>query len=681
MRHVLLRRVFLPILGGLILLPAVARAANKAAANNAAAKKEAVNRLKNDLKYLASDELEGRGVGTKGLGKAAEYVKKQFKAAGLNVSTIKGDAYFTFELPTGSKLGKTNEISFVGKDGKKITLKYGKDFRTCSFGRSGKFDADVVFVGFGIHAPRLKYSDYEGVDLKGKVAIIMRRLPGQGNRRSKFRGLAGRRYQGLQHKYGEAFKRGAAAVLFVNSPTYVAAENKRRESLVATAKENVVKAAEELHEMEKSKTADTLKKGAAQRKLFLAVSRLKAARKAAEGDVDELMSFGYGGNVYRGKQPRPIFHITIPACDRLLKASLKKSLADLENEINKNVAPKSIQLAGGWKAKGEASLSLQTETVKNVVGVLEGEGPLADETIVVGAHYDHVGMGRYGSLAGAKNTVHNGADDNASGTVALIELARRLGARKKKLPRRIVFIAFTAEELGLIGSKRYVEKPTYPLKNTIAMFNMDMVGRLRDGKMTVFCVGSSPRWEPLVKRHFDSPFKLTLRKDIFPRSDHAPFAQKKVPAIHFFTNTHSDYHRPSDDWPKVNFEGMEEIVGRVEQAVIETAETKERPKFTQPPSPPRRKRSSQTWSYFGARPDLRARVQGVKITSTTKGSAAQKAGIKAGDVIVKIGTSNINGLRDYVTALGRQKTGAAFEIVVKRNGKDVKLKATLEKPR
>lgn len=681
MRQLWFHRVLLPIVGGLVLLPAVARAANKAAANNAAAKKESVNRLKNDLKYLASDELEGRGVGTKGLGKAAEYVKKQFKAAGLNVSTIKGDAYYTFTLPTGSKLGKTNEISFVGKDGKTITLKYDKDFRTCSFGRSGKFNAEVVFAGFGIHAPRLGYSDYKGVDLKGKVAIIMRRVPGQGNPHSAFRGNAGRRYQGLRHKYTEAFNRGAAAVLFVNNPAYIAAETKRRAGLVTKAKDNVVKAAEELDAAEKAKKKDEKEIAAAKKKLSLAVSRLKQVRKAVDGEIDELMNFGYGGNVYRGKQPRPIFHISIPACDRLLKASNKTTLADLEKKINERVKPNSVKLAGGWKAKGEATLFLENETVKNVVGVLEGEGPLADETIVVGAHYDHVGMGKYGSLARAKNTVHNGADDNASGTVALIELARRLGSRKKKLPRRIVFIAFTAEELGLIGSKRYVEKPTYPLKKTIAMFNMDMVGRMRDGKLTVFCVGSSPRWEPLLKRHFDSPFKLALRKDVFPRSDHAPFAGKKVPAIHFFTNTHSDYHRPSDDWQKVNFEGMEEIVGRIEQAVIETAETKDRPKFTQPPAPPKRKKVASRWPYFGSQPDYGAKVAGLKINGATKGSPADKAGLKAGDVIVKFGKYKIAGIRDYAYALSRQKAGDTVEIVVKRKGKDVKLKATLEKPR
>ncbi|MFQ5732812.1 MAG: M20/M25/M40 family metallo-hydrolase [Planctomycetaceae bacterium] len=671
-----LRTAVAALLLGVLVTPAMAakKAAAKSAANAAA-----IKRIKSDLKYLASDELEGRGVGTKGLDKAAVFVREQFRKAGLDVTRVHGGAYQPFKLNSGSKLGKRNAITFVTKGGKTIELKYDTDFRTCSFARSGEFDGGIVFLGYGIHAPKLKYSDYDGADIKGKVVIIMRRTPQQADRRSAFRGRLNRnKFGALTHKYGEAFSRGAKAVLFVNDTYTTTREARRRSQLVTKSKDAVVKAAEDLEAAEEAKPNNTDKIAAARKKLSQAVSRLQNVRKVLAGNVDELMRFGYGGKTTKG-DPRPIFHITQKACNRLLKATVKKSLKDLEAEIDKNFKSKPLTLAGA-KARGEASLSPIENDVKNVIGVLEGEGPLADETIVIGAHYDHVGYGRYGSRT--PGAVHNGADDNASGTAALIELARRLAAREKKLPRRIVFIAFTAEELGLIGSKKYAEKPVFPLKKTIAMLNMDMVGRLRAGKLTVFCVGSSPVWAPLLKKHAGNPFKLSLRKEIFPRSDHASFARQKVPAIHFFTNTHSDYHRPTDDWQKVNYEGIADVVHMLEKVTLELASTKERPKFTKPPAPPRsKKRRPSRWPYFGSRPDYAKEVEGLYIEGATKGSPADKAGLKKADIIVRFGRFKIGSVEDYANALSSYKAGDTVDITVKRNGKTVVLKATLAKPK
>lgn len=640
-----------------------------------------VARLKTDMKYLASDELEGRGVGTKGLGKAAQFIKKQFAEAGLDVTRVNGDAFQYFKLTTGSKIGSPNTLSFTGKDGKKITLQYDRDFRTCSFGRSGKFAAPIVFLGYGIHAPALKYSDYQGVDIKGKAVIILRRNPQQGNPHGLFSGNRGRAYASLRHKYTEAFNRGAVAVLFVNDTYTTRREAARRTQLLQKAKDNVVKAAEALETAEQAKPKNAKAVAAARKKLSQTVVRLRTVRQAVGGNVDELMKFGYGGNVYQGKEPRPIFHISQNACNRLLKAAGTKTLAELEAAIDKTGQPQS-RLLPGCKAEGQATLHTVEERVANVIGVLEGEGPMADETIIIGAHYDHVGYGKYGSRAPGNHAVHNGADDNASGTVSLIELARRLAARKKKLPRRIVFIAFTAEELGLIGSRRYVENPVFPLEKTIAMFNMDMVGRLRDGKLTIFCVGSSPRWPSLLQKYAGKRFKLTLNKYVFPRSDHASFARKKIPAIHFFTNTHTDYHRPSDDWQKINFEGMADVIDVIEQLVIETAQTPQRPKFTKTPEQPRSNRVVRSrWPYFGSVPDYGAQVAGLRLSGTAKNSPAEKAGLKEGDIIIQFGRYKVANIQDFAYALSRYKAGDTVEIIVKRDKKQLKLKATLQKPR
>jgi len=638
-----------------------------------------VSRLTTDLKYLASDELEGRGVGTKGLDKAAEYVRDQFQKAGLNVTAVNGGAYHAFTMTTGTKLGSPNTLAFAGKDGKTIELKYDVDYRTCSFARSGKFDGGIVFLGYGVHAPDLKYSDYDGVDLKGKVAVIMRRTPQQGNPHSAFnRGRNRGKYGELIHKYREAFSRGAVAVLLVDDPYSTQREAQRRTRVMAAAKDAIVKAAEDLEAAETAKQKDAKKVAAARKKLSQTVARIKNLRRIISGNVDELFKFGYGGNSSHSKDPQPIFQITQTACNRLFKAALNKSLENLEAAIDKDPKPQSIALAG-WSGKGAASVEPVEEQVKNVIGVLEGEGPLADETIVIGAHYDHVGRGKYGSRTPGE--IHNGADDNASGTVALIELARRLAARKTKLPRRVVFIAFTAEELGLVGSAKYAEKPVFPLKQTVAMFNMDMVGRLRDGKVTVFSVGSSPRWKPLLEKH-GKGLKLSLQNQLFGRSDHASFVRKGVPAMHFFTNSHSDYHRPTDDWQKVNFEGMASISDLIEKVVLETVETKERPKFTKPPEPKRkRRRSMGAMPYFGSQPDYAKQVDGLYINGAAKGSPADKAGLKAGDIVVKFGRFKVSGIREYADALSRYKAGDTVDIEVKRGGKIVKLQATLDKPR
>ncbi|MBT6497056.1 MAG: M20/M25/M40 family metallo-hydrolase, partial [Planctomycetaceae bacterium] len=307
--------------------------------------------------------------------------------------------------------------------------------------------------------------------------------------------------------------------------------------------------------------------------------------------------------------------------------------------------------------------------------------PLADETVVIGAHYDHVGMGGRGSLAPGSKAVHNGADDNASGTVALIELARRFGSRDKKPARRIVFIAFTAEERGLIGSAHYVKNPVFPLEKTIAMLNMDMVGRVTDDKLVVYGIGTTPRWKKLIeaegKKH---NFKLTLKEGGFGPSDHSSFYGKKMPVLHFFSGTHKDYHRPTDDWDKINLAGMSRVVQMVEEVADSTIATKERPKYIEVK---RKSTQARTGSrpYFGSIPDFAENAKGYAIMAVAGGSPAAKGGLKGGDVIVGLGGQKIGNLSDFDLALRKFKAGDEVDIVVQRKGKEVKLKVILGKPR
>ena len=637
---------------------------------------ESETRLLNDIKYLASDELEGRGIGTKGLDLAADFIKQEFAKAGVDVSLVAGSPFQTFQMVTGSELGTPNTLEFAGPEGKTIGLKYDADFRTCSFGGSGSFDGGVVFCGYGIQDK--KYTDFEGIDVKGKVVIVMRRVPQQGNPKAPFGGARGGMslHAALPVKVSTVSGKGAAAILLVNDPYTSRTEPEKADKRIEQAAKAVESAKKELDAVDPQ---DSAKSAEAKKKLSQATARLEAQRKAKENlKTDPLMNFGYGG---MGKeQTVPILHITQKACNELLTAALNKSLDEIEAEIDKDLKPQSGVLTN-WAAKGATTVKRLQADVKNVIGVLPGEGPLAEETIVIGAHYDHLGMGGRGSLSGGKKDVHNGADDNASGTVCLIELARRLAARKEKLPRRVAFIAFTAEERGLVGSARYAKEPVFPLEKTIAMFNMDMVGRLKDDKLMVMGIGTAPRWKGLIEKlGKEHGFKLTLKPEGIGPSDHSSFYRKKIPVLHFFTGIHADYHKPSDDWDKINVNGMSRVVDLVEEAVVATAGAPERPKYVEIKGSASVRRAGNR-PYFGIMPEFGNDTPGCGVSGVAPDSPAGKGGVKGGDRIVQFASNKINNLSDLDLALRKSKAGDTVDVVVMRQGKQVKLQVTLGKPR
>ncbi|MFO1092427.1 MAG: M20/M25/M40 family metallo-hydrolase [Planctomycetaceae bacterium] len=463
-----------------------------------------VERLRGDVRTLAADDFDGRGVGTAGLEKAAEYVRSAFTAAGLDVTVAGGDPYQEFEINTGAELTEPNTLTFNGPEGNSVPLKYDTDFRTCSFGAAGMFDADVVFCGYGIESTDPAYNDYDGVDVTGKVVVVIRRTPQQGKENGLFSvGHGTSRHAGLTTKVSQAFQRGAAALLVVNDVFTGATEHEQLEMQHKQAEAAIVAAAEKLVDT----GADATRRPKPRARNDAAVGPRQIREMLAQ-EGDPLIAFGYGGT--RAGKSLPVFSVSQAAVNRLLQASLGKTLAQLESEIDADGKPHSAVLTG-WKATGQSSLKAVKVGVKNVIGVLPGEGPLANETVVIGAHYDHVGYGGEGSLAPGSTEVHNGADDNASGTAALMELARRFGESHKKLPRRLVFIAFTGEERGLLGSAEYVREPLFPLDTTIAMINMDMVGRMDSNKLTVFGTGTSPVWNPLLDK-YSTELKLDLSR-------------------------------------------------------------------------------------------------------------------------------------------------------------------------
>ncbi len=649
-------------------------------------------RLLDDIKFLASDDLEGRGIGTKGLNVAAEFVKTEFAKAGLAVDRVGGDAFQKFDLVSGSKLIEPYSLQLVGPDGKTIDLKIGTDVEACSFGGSGSFQGEVVFCGYAIDTDMdshgadptekkdvgFQYNDFDGIDVEGKVVIVMRRNPRQGDPKSPLGSEHGvSKYGELRTKMNLLAARKAAAVLIVNDPYGGKKAAQSRREGIAKANEKVVTVAGEFLATD---AANQELITAARSQLTDAVKQAQGLSEAAEkANDDVLMKYGYAGN--GDSHLPPTFHIPIKTCNEML-ASIKTDLAKLETEIDADLKPKSVVVAG-WKATGALTIEKNRTDVFNVIGVIDGEGPLADETVIVGAHYDHIGRGGQNSAAPGSSEIHNGADDNASGTVTLLELARRFGnrARTKKPARRLVFIAFTGEELGLLGSARYCKQPLFPLDQTVAMLNMDMVGRLKEDKLIVYGTGTSSRWEPELKQfNTEIGFKLIFKPEGFGPSDHSSFYAKKIPVLHFFTGEHADYHKPTDDWEKINIEGMTRVADLMEKVIEDTLEKPERPEYVAVKGVGGPSRSGSR-PYVGTIPEFGNEEPGYAISGVSPGSPGDKGGLKGGDRIVKLGTHKVTNLDDYDAALRKFAAGDDVDFVVVRDSKEVTIKVKLDPPR
>lgn len=652
------------------------------------AESERSARILADLKYLADDEREGRGVGTKGLDQAADYVRDEFAKAGLDTKAVKGGAFQTFSLTTGAKLGEGNALAIVGPNGGRTEYKVGEHFIPLSFGGAGSLEADLVFAGYGIDAKDEKFEEYANLDVKGKVVVIVRKAPKQAATDGPFNpGHGGiSRHADLQTKVAIAFGKGAAGVLFVNDPYTSKKELEDAKKSQSKVAESVAEVSAEMNPLLDKMLGSTatdkivLEQFENVRKRFNeALTRYAAAKaEVAKGAPDTLMRFGYGGD--ESTRSIPIIHVQRGMLEQALSEVIGKNWNDWEAAIDAEMKPIVGPLTG-WKIVAKVAIDRQSTEVKNVIAVLPGEGPLAEETIVVGAHYDHVGRGGKGSLAPGSTDIHNGADDNASGTACLLEVARRLAARKEKLPRRVVLIAFTAEELGLFGSARYTKEPVFPLDSTIAMLNMDMVGRLAGEKLIVYGTGTAAVWDELLKAHGEPlGFQFSLKPEGFGPSDHSSFYAKNIPVLHFFTGNHNDYHRPSDDWEKINLSGVDRVAELTEKLVVDLAKAPERPKYISVAGTANPLRDG-TRPYFGSLPDFGVEEPGYALGGVAPGSPAEKGGLKAGDRIIQLGPHKIDNLSDFDLHLRKFSADDTVEVTVMRGKEKVVLKVTLGKPR
>ncbi len=581
------------------------------------------------VKFLSSDDLEGRGNGTKGLDRAAAYIAEQFKLAGLQPGGASGAWFQPFELVAGLTVGQPNRLTLRAR-GLSVSFTLGVNYYPLSataaaspHTASQQFsDVPIVFAGHGISAPALNYDDYASVDVKGKTVLIFTHEPQEHDDKSRFDGRALTSHVTLMNKAMTARHNGAKLLLVVADPT---------------------------HERDDA---------------------------PFDGFARDPQAEDYGIPVVRLHRDRAA---------PLLQAW---SLDALAREIDATGTPKSRTLDG--RADYVEHLAKTRRTVTNVIGLLPGSDPArAHEAVVVGAHYDHLGFGgRHSMNPNLAGQVHNGADDNASGTAAIIEVARAASASRARFGRTIVFVAFAGEELGLVGSGHYVNNPTVPLGRTAAMLNLDMVGRPR-GRILVSGLETAPAIDEDLTAAAATIDGLEIRRFQdgagVGSSDDTSFLLKKIPSVGFFSGFHSDYHRPTDDWPHIDGPGAARVAQLAFELAARLASRAERPKYVARAGEGTHgtSASGDTGSiggygpYFGSVPDFGETGGGVKFAEVRENSPAAKAGLRAGDVMVSFDGKPIRTLYDFTYALRAKNPGDEVEVRVVRGDQPLTVKVAL----
>jgi hypothetical protein len=536
-------------------------------------------------------------------------VERNYRQLGIKPA---GKSYLQpFPVTTDAALGKANRFQFT-ENGKATTLHCPGEFVPFNFSQTGPMAGSVVFAGYGITAPEYSYDDYAGLDVKGKVVLVLRHEPQESDPKSVFEGKTLTQHAQFAAKATNAKLHGAAGVILVTD------------------------------------------------------------RANHPGAADARI---------------PFVQVTEARVDKWF-ADAGKSLDKIQGDIDKDLKPQSFAFPDTIRVEANLDVERAVKTVHNVDAFLPGE---SDEYVIIGAHYDHLGLGGQYSLAPSQTgTVHPGADDNASGTAGVMELARYF-AKQPRQKRGILFLNFAGEEQGLLGSAYYADHPLLPLAKAVAMINLDMIGRMRDNRLYIGGAASGTTLkETLEKLIPASGLKVDYSGGPSEgSSDHTSFTAHQVPALFFFSGLHSDYHKPSDTWDKIDAPAAAKLLAMVAEVATALRDAAERPAFVKLAAPP--PHSGDTGSannpgpvsgygpYFGSVPDFAEGITAVKFADVREGSPAAKAGLKAGDIMTEFDGKAIQNLYDFTYALRGKKPGDEVKVKVTRDGKPLEVTAVLSR--
>ncbi|MBU3928672.1 MAG: M20/M25/M40 family metallo-hydrolase [Bacteroidetes bacterium] len=558
-----------------------------------------ISDLKQHIYFLASDSLKGRKPGTPEAKVAADYIRDQFVADGLQLLGDNGFQYF--DVTVSVEPGTAN--AFVSGE---TTGIFDSTFQLMPFTLNGTLDAEVVFAGFGLDIAQdsLQWNDYEGIDVTGKWVMVLRGDPEPDNEESVFANFGSDRDKALTAK-----DHHAAGILFVNGPQY--------------------------------------------------------------GSGDQLMPQTFN-RVTAGAGMMAINISQSLANQLLIEKNL--TISRLEDSIRSIMQPISFQLKR--KVKATTDLQRVEVTTCNVVAMIPGSDPLLkDEYVVIGGHYDHLGFGGDGSGSRMPDTIaiHNGADDNASGVAAVLELAQWLSSQKEQLKRSVIFMAFGGEEMGLLGSQFFASNPLVSIKQVKMMLNFDMIGRLDAEKPSLMIggTGTAVETEAFLKTMEEgSEMGFTHSPEGYGASDHASFYGAGVPVLFFFTGAHQDYHTPFDDADNINYEGEQAILDFAVPLIFELVNRTDALVYQETEAPKQEGRNSRTLKVkLGIMPDFtNTENNGLGVGGVTAGGPASAAGMKKGDRITSLDGMEVTNIYDYMARLKKLKPGQRITVDIVRDG-------------
>jgi hypothetical protein len=620
--HTTLRRLFIIMKTPLPLALALAAALTP---GHLAAQSPAASRTRTHVTTLASPKFEGRLAGSPGERLASEYIVSQLKRIGARPLPGLADYRLPFDFTAGTKdggssvrIGTTspaNAAAAAGSSGSGAARTYTSrdEVQALSFSDNAEVTGPVVFAGYGIVVPdsqTFSYDSYATLDVKDKIVVVLRYFPEDADPKTK--GILAR-YADLRYKAMAARQRGARAVLVVTGP-----RSPNAGQIIPM-------------------TFDTA----------LAGSGIVAA--SISGTVANTLFDALGDTTK-----------TLAAAQQSLDSG------------NPHVA--------GFDMPG-ATVTIRTAVVRekrtgsNVAGYLPATGStagVAKPWVALGAHYDHLGRGDHGNSLAAKEDagqVHFGADDNASGSAAVLAVGEMLTKVSAARKRNIILQFWSGEEIGLIGSGAYVNAPPVPTDQLAAYVNFDMVGRMQDNKLTLQATGTSPVWARLIEQaNVAAGFDLMLQADPYQPTDVASFNQAGVPSLNFFTGTHVDYHKPSDTADKIAYDDLDRIVEFAASIVQRVAAADEAPAFAKVEPQQTGGGRAGIRLFTGTIPDYSSDVKGLLLSGVIAGGPAEKAGLQKGDVIVEIAGQTIANIYDYTYALEVLKIGEPAKVLYMRGG-------------